>query len=68
MVLDRAMREEVSSPRPERRRTDSEDSTGTATGADAHGELERRGLLGTKVRGVLVLACKVLEKGERFGM
>lgn len=32
------------------------------------GELQRRGLLGPRVKGVLVLACKVLEKGERFGI
>lgn len=32
------------------------------------GELQRRGLLGPRVKGVLIIACKVLEKGERFGM
>ncbi|KAK4047332.1 hypothetical protein OIV83_005510 [Microbotryomycetes sp. JL201] len=33
----------------------------------AAGELQRRGLLGPRVKGVLVLACKVLEKGEKWG-
>jgi hypothetical protein len=40
-------------------------SDGSSVGG---GELQRRGLLGPRVKGVLVLACKVLEKGERFGI
>lgn len=72
MVLDRAMHDEPYAPVPplgaplsgqERaRRADGGDETGGT------GELQRRGLLGPKIKGVLVLACKVLEKGERFGM
>ncbi|KAM0790910.1 hypothetical protein ACM66B_004217 [Microbotryomycetes sp. NB124-2] len=43
--------------------SDMEDGASTA----AAGELQRRGLLGPRVKGVLVLACKVLEKGEKWG-
>jgi hypothetical protein len=46
-----------------------------ATGASASGgaagrsgELQRRGLLGPRIKGALVIACKVLEKGEKFGL
>ncbi|SCV70202.1 BQ2448_1596 [Microbotryum intermedium] len=35
--------------------------------AAAGGELQRRGLLGPRVKGVLVVACKMLEKAEKFG-
>ncbi|KAM0750818.1 DnaJ-domain-containing protein [Meredithblackwellia eburnea MCA 4105] len=75
MVLDRAMREEpISGPPPapltgqDRARmadaAQDDDDEGFRTGA---GELQRRGLLGPRIKGVLVLACKVLEKGERYG-
>ncbi|GAA5844853.1 hypothetical protein JCM11251_007347 [Rhodosporidiobolus azoricus] len=33
---------------------------------DPDGQLERRGLLGTRTRGMLVLTCKMLEKAERW--
>ncbi|KAK4055350.1 hypothetical protein OIO90_003188 [Microbotryomycetes sp. JL221] len=45
---------------------DLNSATTDATGTGA-GELQRRGLLGPRVKGVLVLACKVLEKGEKWG-
>ena len=32
------------------------------------GEIQRRGLLGPRVKGVLVVACKYLEKGEKMGL
>ena len=32
------------------------------------GEVQRRGLLGPRVKGVLVVACKYLEKGEKMGL
>ena len=32
------------------------------------GEIQRRGLLGSRVKGVLVVACKYLEKGEKMGL
>lgn len=30
------------------------------------GQLERRGLLGTRTRGMLLITCKMLEKAERW--
>lgn len=42
-------------------------NTSSFTSETGGGELQSRGLLGPRVKGVLVLACKVLEKGERFG-
>lgn len=32
------------------------------------GELQRRRLLGPRVKGMLVITCKVIEKVERLGM
>ncbi|BGP17496.1 hypothetical protein JCM10213_004408 [Rhodosporidiobolus nylandii] len=64
MVLDRAMRDEVpAAPQPlkpgvPRAKQDEEEGTGK--------ELERRGLLGARTRGMLVLTCKCLEKAERW--
>ncbi|KAL8276321.1 hypothetical protein RQP46_011287 [Phenoliferia psychrophenolica] len=77
MVLDRAMRDDqrsgagapaAASPpslsgQARAKMADSNDE-GDAMG----GELTRRGILGPRVKGVLVLACKVLEKGERMGI
>lgn len=42
-------------------------AAGTGTGMGTGGELTRRGLLGPRIRGVIVLATKILEKGEKFG-
>lgn len=71
MVLDRAMREEPASaptaglgPAPERERRDN----GEAGEEGGSRELQRRELLGPKIKGVLVMACKVLERGERLGL
>lgn len=41
-------------------------SAGGAGGGIQEGQLERRGLLGTKTRGMLVLTCKMLERAERW--
>ncbi|GAA5839530.1 hypothetical protein JCM9279_005969 [Rhodotorula babjevae] len=44
-------------------------AAGGSGGAGAgikEGQLERRGLLGTKTRGMLVLTCKMLERAERW--
>ncbi|KDE04367.1 hypothetical protein MVLG_05159 [Microbotryum lychnidis-dioicae p1A1 Lamole] len=49
----------------ERRGKNGEASGGSA--AAGAGELQRRGLLGPRVKGVLVVACKMLEKAEKFG-
>ena len=84
MVLDRAMREEVVVRRPpgaaaRTGRAEEEEEPGQESwaewstadggaGTGEAGELQRRGLLGPRVKGVLVLACKLLEKGERFGL
>lgn len=47
-----------------------EDESGSGTGSFGNsnhgGELLRRGLLGPRVKGVLVLACRVLERAEKF--
>lgn len=73
MVLDRAMRDENSGVPPSatppmsgqaRARMADFNDDGDATG----GELARRGILGPRVKGVLVIACKVLEKGERYAL
>ncbi|CEQ41249.1 SPOSA6832_02952, partial [Sporobolomyces salmonicolor] len=80
MVLDRAMREEPqptpSPPRARRRKRkamdgvdeDEDEDVRDASAEEQHrdGQLERRGLLGTRTRGMLVLTCKVLEKAERW--
>ncbi|GAA5874958.1 hypothetical protein JCM1840_007162 [Sporobolomyces johnsonii] len=81
MVLDRAMREEpqpTPSPPKARRRgkrkgthdadadEDDDDREASAGEQPEDGQLERRGLLGTRTRGMLVLTCKVLEKAERW--
>lgn len=76
MVLDRAMREEVVVRRPMGEAVSTEAEEGGEQGEDGEewtgngeaGELQRRGLLGPRIKGVLVLACRVLEKGERFGL
>lgn len=80
MVLDRAMREEevvVRRPmgaaagvggRGEWDREEEDDDGARWENGEGGGELQRRGLLGPRVKGVLVLACKVLEKGEKFGL
>lgn len=47
--------------------SDDINNTPSFTSETGGGELQSRGLLGPRVKGVLVLACKVLEKGERFG-
>ncbi|GAA5922698.1 hypothetical protein JCM3775_006104 [Rhodotorula graminis] len=41
-------------------------AAGAAGGGIKEGQLERRGLLGTKTRGMLVLTCKMLERAERW--
>lgn len=46
---------------------DGEGGGGESGGVGA-GELQRRGLLGPRIKGALVIACKVLEKGEKFGL
>lgn len=72
MVLDRAMREEVVVRRPMGDPTpvgeEEEEGERWREGEGEAGELQRRGLLGPRIRGVLVLACKVLERGERLGL
>lgn len=75
MVLDRAMREEVVVRRPpgaaartREEEAGQEEWAEWSEGSGEGGELQRRGLLGPRIKGVLVLACKVLEKGERFGL
>jgi hypothetical protein len=77
MVLDRAMRDELPSssaptaglepPTNGGRGTeeDSDEENGEST-SNRDGQLERRGLLGTRTRGMLVVTCKVLEKAERW--
>ncbi|GAA6043376.1 hypothetical protein JCM8097_005290 [Rhodosporidiobolus ruineniae] len=70
MVLDRAMRDELPVPPPTagigapRPRRHAEGGEGGAEGGG--GQLERRGLLGTRTRGMLVVTCKMLEKAERW--
>lgn len=83
LVLDKAMRAEPNrtSPTSTKKKDDSSNvdpereswnGTGaapTATGMGiGQGELQRRGLLGPRVKGVLVVACAILSKGEKFGM
>ncbi|GAA5905717.1 hypothetical protein JCM8208_000875 [Rhodotorula glutinis] len=41
-------------------------AAGQAGAGIKEGQLERRGLLGTKTRGMLVLTCKMLERAERW--
>lgn len=80
MVLDRAMRDEVPSTSPKRpsagdgaqssaafdsRSERAQLGRGGKVDGDA-GTLERRGLLGVKTRGMLVLTCKMLERAERW--
>lgn len=64
-MLDRAMREEswgVVGPRAAGAAGD-----GGGEGGESGEVVVTRGLLGPRVRGVIVLATKVLERGERFG-
>lgn len=44
------------------------DEQSAPTGTMPAGELQRRGLLGPRVKGMLVITCKVIEKVERLGM
>lgn len=73
MVLDRAMREELPPPAPQRglgaaaqASGDDKKRDGRGRNGPQDGQLERRGLLGTKTRGMLVLTCKMLERAERW--
>ncbi|GJN90163.1 hypothetical protein Rhopal_003162-T1 [Rhodotorula paludigena] len=77
MVLDRAMRDEVPAPAPqrglgappppsERDKRQSGTQRSSRNSGPQEGQLERRGLLGTKTRGMLVLTCKMLERAERW--
>lgn len=76
MVLDRAMRDELPAPVPARApRTHSHrdetsgsppQTTQDQDGQAGTGQLERRGLLGVKTRGMLVLTCKMLERAEHW--
>ncbi|GAA5930284.1 uncharacterized protein JCM15063_004764 [Sporobolomyces koalae] len=77
LILDKAMREDVSpahtSPDPTEPASTSwaESDDRQAGGQDydsttAHGQLERRGILGARTKGMLVLTCRVLEKAERW--
>lgn len=74
MVLDRAMRDEPSTPTPPPGLGGSPTASTEADGdnkngsAASSGELQSRGLLPPRVKGALVIACKVLEKGERWGL
>lgn len=79
MVLDRAMRDEPGQapqpqgldPAPPPQANGHANANGEARGgggAKGTGELTSRGLLGPRIKGALVLACKVLEKGERIGL
>lgn len=78
MVLDKAMREEVVVRQPRNVVPGSSDLDGSSSSSSsdedaeeagaATGELQRRGLLGPRIKGALVIACKVLEKGEKFGL
>jgi hypothetical protein len=65
LVLDRAMRIEPVKPRTGIPTARAEGAEGDGVGG---GELLRRGLLGPRVKGVLVVACRVLERGEKLGM
>lgn len=72
MVLDRAMREEpmsapVSDPGASSQAENNRANPKAKSGSTSS-ELQRRGLLPTRVKGALVLACYVLEKGEKFGV
>lgn len=64
LVLDRAMRIEPVKPRTGVPSPRAEGAEGDGVGG---GELLRRGLLGPRVKGVLILACRVLERGENMG-
>ncbi|GAA6050735.1 hypothetical protein JCM3770_006600 [Rhodotorula araucariae] len=78
MVLDRAMRDELPTPAPAKglgapgRERERDKKKGSATSGPEpttrvqEGQLERRGLLGPKARGMLVLTCKMLERAERW--
>lgn len=80
MVLDKAMREEpVRMPHAASKARDSdessEDEPSTWSGTNgrggpgvSHGELQRRGLLSPRVKHVLVLATRILERGEILGI
>ncbi|GAA5974460.1 hypothetical protein JCM11641_003228 [Rhodosporidiobolus odoratus] len=76
MVLDRAMRDETPAPAVGggppvkvevgvRERAEEGEDEGEGDGGKA-GQLERRGLLGMRTRGMLVVTCKLLEKAERW--
>lgn len=74
LILDRAMREDVastspSSPDSSRSRSSSVDADPERTAAEGQpgqGQLERRGILGVRTKGMLVLTCRVLERAETW--
>ncbi|GAA5949063.1 hypothetical protein JCM3765_004000 [Sporobolomyces pararoseus] len=73
LILDRAMREDIAasststngSAQPQN--SESNGASGTSSGpSQGQGQLERRGILGVRTKGMLVLTCRVLEKAERW--
>jgi len=77
MVLDRAMIEDGTTHAAQQGTRASaansedshEDSSHEANpGGSKPRELQRRGFLPLRVKGALVLTCKMLEKGERLGL
>lgn len=66
LILDKAMREDISSSTasPAQAQTSTE-SSGNGTSA-GQGQLERRGILGVRTKGMLVLTCRMLERAESW--
>jgi len=65
LILDKAMREDIStSTSPQTSYSSTRE--GGSDGAGKGGQLESRGILGVRTKGMLVLTCRVLEKAERW--
>ncbi|GAA5997822.1 hypothetical protein JCM5350_005778, partial [Sporobolomyces pararoseus] len=78
LILDKAMREDIASASSTSTSTNGSASpqnssdaqgsneTGQGSSQGSQGQLERRGILGVRTKGMLVLTCRVLEKAERW--
>jgi len=65
LILDKAMREDTSTS-TSAQASYSASSEERGGGMGKGGQLESRGILGVRTKGMLVLTCRVLEKAERW--
>ncbi|GAA5872006.1 hypothetical protein JCM16303_000943 [Sporobolomyces ruberrimus] len=64
LILDKAMREDLASTGSAPQAQSQSPSSPSDTPGVAGGQLERRGILGVRTKGMLVLTCRVLQRAE----